>query len=358
MALDKKKVVVGISGGVDSTVAAILLKEQGFNVIGITIKMFEYAMVGRDYRETACCSINSINEGRVALEKMGIPTYVIDIKEIFKEKIMDYFVKEYLNGRTPNPCVMCNYYIKWAVLLKYADALNAFYVATGHYARIEHENERYFIKKGIDQKKDQSYMLWILTQEMLARTLFPLGNLKKEDVRRIAAERGLTRLATKPESYEICFVKEGDYRKFLESYAGIKPLNGIIVDKENNVLGTHKGYWNFTIGQRRGLGIPAHKPFYVIDIIPEENKVVVGEKHDLLKKRVIASNFNLQKYPQIGEPLNVTAKIRYLTEGIPGFAFIENGYLVFECEGMEGVTPGQSLVVYEDEDIVGGGIIL
>lgn len=358
MNINKKKVIVGISGGIDSTVSAILLKEQGYDVTGIILKMWEYSMIPGSKKETGCCSLNSIIEARIIASKFGIETYVVDIKELFEEKIIKYFIEDYLKGRTPNPCVLCNLYIKWGALIAYANKLGADYIATGHYARIGRCNGRYFIKKAIDCKKDQSYMLWPLSQEMLSRTIFPLGELTKDEVRKIAISYGLHGLAKKPESYEICFVPNGNYRDFLKARCDGLPSEGNIVNVNGEVVGKHNGYWNFTIGQRRGLGVSLGYPAYVLEIRPHKNEIVVGPKSYLRKKRIGASFYNLQKYEKIEKFINVEIKVRYLQEAVKGIAYKKNGTLYADSEeGIEGVALGQSLVIYEGEDLIAGGII-
>lgn len=358
-------VVVGMSGGVDSSVAAVLLKEQGYDVIGITMKTWDYQISGGNtHKETGCCSLDSINDARSIAIKHGFPHYIIDFREDFGDEVIHNFVDEYMAGRTPNPCVLCNTKVKWNSMLKKALNLGADFIATGHYAKIRYENERqrWILSKGKDQNKDQTYVLWGISQAALSKTLLPLSDLTKPEVRQLATEFGL-KTANKPESYEICFIPDNDYNRFLKDYVpgltdSIK--GGKVMTKEGDVLGEHDGYPFYTIGQRRGLNVAVGKPIYVTDIKPKENIVVVGDEHDLLTTRVIASQFNLIAYSEIPEAgLKTTAKIRYKDKADPATIKQINDHsveIIFE-QPKRAITPGQSVVFYEGDDLVGGAII-
>ncbi|MFM7710971.1 MAG: tRNA 2-thiouridine(34) synthase MnmA, partial [Ferruginibacter sp.] len=283
----KGKVLVAMSGGIDSTVAALMLHEQGFDVIGITMKTWDYATsVGvQQKKETGCCNLDSFNDARQAAVDHGFPHFILDIREEFGDFVIDNFVEEYLAGRTPNPCVMCNTHIKWRALLKRANALDCAHIATGHYAQIhQHPNGRYFIRKGLDETKDQSYVLWGLQQDLLSRTLLPLGGFRKTEIRRMAETYGYPELAKKNESYEICFVPDNDYRGFLKrNVEGLEARvdGGHFVNQQGQILGTHKGYPFYTVGQRKGLEIALGTPTYVTAIDPDNNTVVLGSEDDL-----------------------------------------------------------------------------
>ena len=291
------KVLVAMSGGIDSTVAALMLNDAGYEVIGITMKTWDYAGSGGGKKETGCCNIDSFNDARLAAVQHGFPHYILDIREEFGNFVIDNFVDEYIAGRTPNPCVMCNTHIKWRALLKRADALGCDFIATGHYANI-HQNEqnnRYYLSKGVDHTKDQSYVLWGLQQDLLSRTLLPLANYQKTAIRQMAHDYGYPELAKKSESYEICFVPDNDYRGFLkrrnpgleEAVAG-----GNFTDKSGKILGKHKGYPFYTIGQRKGLDITFGKPVYVTDILPDTNTVVLGDEADLDRPAMVVGKLN------------------------------------------------------------------
>ena len=294
----KKTVVIGMSGGVDSSVAAALLVEQGYNVIGITIKTYNYEDVGgTESGDKSCCSLDGINDARAIAMQLGFPHYVLDFSEVFGKEIIDNFVDEYLHGRTPNPCVICNRKIKWEELIRKGTQLGADYVAMGHYARLRTENNRYIISRGKDTRKDQSYMLWNVTQESLSKTLFPLADFTKEEVRELGRKYNL-RTAAKGESYEICFITDNNYERFLKHK--VQNLekdvdNGNIV-LENKVIGQHRGFPFYTVGQRKGLGVAHPEPLYVTQINYKENTITVGYENDLLATELTASKLNLIKY--------------------------------------------------------------
>ena len=351
-----------MSGGIDSTVTALMLHDQGYEVVGITMKTWDYATSGGSKKETGCCNIDSFNDARMAAVEHGFPHYILDIREEFGDFVIDNFVEEYMAGRTPNPCVMCNTHIKWRALLKRANALDCDYIATGHYANIhQHENGRYYLSKGLDELKDQSYVLWGLQQDLLSRTILPLGNYRKPAIRQLANEYGYPELAKKSESYEICFVPDNDYRGFLKRRVNDLETNvngGDFIDQSGKVLGKHKGYPFYTIGQRKGLDITFGKPVYVTDIRPESNTVVLGEEVDLNKAEMIVGKLNWMKYDAISDGMEAVTKIRYKDKGTLSNLYNHpNGVRVQFYEDAKGIAPGQSAVFYEGEDVIGGGII-
>ncbi len=357
----KGRVLVAMSGGIDSSVASILLHEQGYEVIGITMKTWDYAGVGGNKKETGCCSLDSINDARSIAVRYGFPHYILDIRQEFGNYVIDNFVDEYLAGRTPNPCVMCNTHIKWEALLKRADMLGCDLIATGHYAKVREENGRYVISKGLDANKDQSYVLWGVTQECLSRTIFPIGGFEKSAIRQMAHDMGLHELANKSESYEICFIPDNDYRSFLKNRVkGLeeKLTGGNFIDAEGTVLGTHKGYPFYTIGQRKGLEIAVGEPMYVTEIVPQTNTVVLGSIENLQKQEMWVRNINLVKYASLDNSMDAVTKIRYKDIGTLS-TLTQDGdrmHIVFHHK-VKGVAPGQSAVFYEGDDVIGGGFI-
>ncbi len=358
----KGKVLVAMSGGIDSTVAALMLNDQGYEVIGITMKTWDYAASGGGKKETGCCNVDSFNDARLAAVQHGFPHYILDIRDEFGDFVIDNFVDEYLAGRTPNPCVMCNTHIKWRALLKRADALGCDFIATGHYGNIhQHSNGRFYISKGLDDTKDQSYVLWGLQQDLLSRTLLPLGNFRKTEIRQMALDYGYPELAKKSESYEICFVPDNDYRGFLKRRVnGLeeKVEGGYFVDKSGKILGQHRGYPFYTIGQRKGLDIALGKPVYVTQILPETNTVVLGDETDLNSNTMTVGKLNWLKYDGITDGMEAITKIRYKDKGTFSNLYNHaNGIEVKFYEDAKGIAPGQSAVFYEGNDVIGGGII-
>lgn len=357
------RVLVAMSGGVDSSVAAYLLKEEGYTVIGAHMKLWDYVEVGADiYKDGRCCTIDSITDCRFVCDAIGAPFYVLNLSAEFRESVIENFVSEYRSGRTPNPCVKCNSEIKWEAFLRKADELGCEFIATGHYAFIEKgDTGCYRIRKGVDQTRDQSYVLWGLSQEALKRTLMPLGGLLKSQVREIAAQRGL-RTATKPESREICFVADNDYRRFLseyEAHRGRQFQPGEIVHENGMVLGRHDGTAFYTIGQRKGLGLTSPRPLYVQKIEPITNRVVVGEGDALYSSELVAEQVNWSGQSQTSVPFEADVKIRYLhqparAQVIPLTA--QSAKIIF-VEKQRAITPGQSVVFYDNDIVLGGGLI-
>ncbi len=359
----KGKVLVAMSGGIDSTVAAMMLHEQGYEVVGITMKTWDYNTAPTNSKkETGCCNLDSFNDARQAAVDHGFPHYILDIRNEFGDAVIENFVEEYLAGRTPNPCVMCNTHIKWNALLKRADALDCEFIATGHYVKVrQHTNDRFVVSKAVDSNKDQSYVLWGLGQECLSRSIFPLGNYTKPEIRQMAHDMGYPELAKKNESYEICFVPDNNYRNFLKHRVPDleqKVEGGLFVDKSGKILGKHRGYPFYTIGQRKGLDIALGKPAFVLDINPETNTVILGDEVDLEKNTVQVGKLNMIKYDTLPQGIEATTKIRYKDEGALSILKQNNNLVdVSFYSNVKGIAPGQSAVFYENDDVIGGGII-
>ncbi len=356
----KKRVVIGMSGGVDSSVAAYLLKQQGYDVIGVTMQIWQNMDEEVFEREGGCCSLSAVEDARRVCDKLDIPFYVMNFKQVFEKLVIDYFVDEYLQGRTPNPCIACNKYIKFDALLERSLSLEAQYVATGHYARIMYDEgfKRYIIKKSATPEKDQTYVLYNLTQEQLSHILMPLGDYNKGQVREIAKGLDL-RTANKAESQEICFVEDNNYGRFINERRGdaIKP--GLFVDSKGNRLGTHKGIAHYTVGQRKGLGIALGKPMYVVEILPEKNLVVLGDETEVFSRELIASKMNFIAFEKLEGPIEVKAKIRYSAKEAKATVVPiadDKVKVVFE-EPQRAITPGQAVVFYQEDVLVGGGTI-
>lgn len=359
----KGRVLVAMSGGIDSSVAAVMLHEQGYEVVGMTMKTWDYASSGGSKKETGCCSLDSINDARNVAVQLGFPHFIIDIRNEFGDHVIDDFVGEYLAGRTPNPCVLCNTHIKWDALLRRADQLGCEFIATGHYAQVREENGRYVITKGLDEGKDQSYALWGVSQESLARTIFPLGKLRKAEIRQMAADRGFMELVNKSESYEICFIPDNDYRGFLKRRVeGLEErvAGGKFVLTDGTVLGTHEGYPFYTIGQRKGLGIQLGYPAYVVEIRPDTNEVVLGNYDELARSATVVGRLNMGKHASLEGRGLVPAfvKVRYNHSGAHAFLEEKDGKMyVYFPEPVHAIAPGQAAVFYDGQDVLGGGWI-
>ncbi len=385
----KKKVVVGMSGGVDSSVAAYLLKNKGYEVIGVTMLTWqkgnaspENMMSGysgkqsrqqemesvqpgkqseQQEEESACGSLAAVEDARRVAKCLNIPYYVLDFRKEFKCNVMDYFVEEYLNGRTPNPCVVCNRCIKWEALLKRGMELGADYIATGHYARMDKlPNGRYAVRNSVTATKDQTYALYNLTQDQLARTLMPIGEYTKEEIRKIALDAGLP-VAHKADSQDVCFIPDNDYAAFIASAAGEKvPGPGNFVNAEGKILGSHKGIIHYTIGQRRGLELPMGERVFVTEIRPEANEVVVGKNEDIFTTTVVCDRVNYMAMADLAQPRRALAKIRYNHKG--EYCMLEelpDGKVLCTFEQpVRAATPGQAVVFYDGEYVLGGGTIL
>lgn len=355
-----KKVVVGMSGGVDSSVAAYLLQKQGYEVIGVTMQIWQEEACEVQEENGGCCGLSAAEDARRVSECLGIRHYVMNFRKEFQQNVIDYFVAEYLRGRTPNPCIACNRYVKWESLLKRSMEIGADYIATGHYARIERlANGRYAIRRSVTAAKDQTYALYSLTQEQLAHTLMPVGEYEKDEIRRLAGELGLP-VAHKPDSQEICFVPDHDYAAFIDREAGGRVEPGNFVDAQGRVLGPHKGITHYTVGQRKGLGLAMGRPVFVTEIRPETGEVVIGENEDIFRKRLLADHITFMSVPEIRGKMRARAKIRYNHSGAEcvlcrvGQDLIE---VIFDSP-QRAITPGQAVVFYDGDYVLGGGTIV
>lgn len=370
--MSAKKVIVGMSGGVDSSVAAALLLEKGYEVIGVTMHVWDGDLqILANEREDNCCSLSAVEDARKVADKLNIRHYVMNFKDIFKKKVIDYFVDDYLKGRTPNPCIACNKYVKFGALLDKAFSMDVDYVATGHYARVLYDNisDRFLLKKAITEEKDQSYALYNLTQEKLSKVIFPLGEYTKDDVRALARKYNLP-VASKPDSQEICFIQDNNYSRFIndqinQEYKNLDKLKnngtkpGYFVDTKGNKLGEHSGIIHYTVGQRKGLGITFGKPMYVVKVDSENNQVVLGGHDEVFSMELIATDVNYILVDNLLEPMKVESKIRYSAKESSSTLYpLESGKVkvVFD-EPQRAITPGQSVVFYKNEVVVGGGII-
>jgi tRNA-specific 2-thiouridylase len=358
--MEKKTVVVGMSGGVDSSVAAYLLLEKGYNVIGVTMQIWQDEQPETIEEEGGCCGLSAVDDARRVANALNIKYYVMNFKQEFNENVIDYFVNEYLQGRTPNPCIACNRYVKWESLLKRSLDIGADYIATGHYARIiQLENGRYAIKKSATDKKDQTYALYNLTQEQLKKTLMPVGEYTKDEIRQMAEKINL-RIANKPDSQEICFVPDDNYGKFIEDYTGKTIETGNFVDTKGNILGKHKGIMYYTIGQRKGLGLSLGKPAFVVEIRPETKEVVIGDNEEVFGRVVRANRLNFMAIEGIEGTMAFEGKIRYNHKQAKCMVkMIDEDTLVCEFdEPQRAITKGQALVLYDGDVVVGGGTII
>lgn len=360
-----KRVLLGLSGGIDSTVSAMLLQEQGYEVIGVTFRTYGSST------DKGCGSMVAVEEAKQNAARLGIEHHVADFRDVFQRCVIRNFIDEYMSGRTPNPCVLCNSHIKWGEMIRLADELHCDYVATGHYAQLKERNGHLYLANAVDTHKDQTYFLWMLTEENLKRTIFPLGGLTKDEVRAMARTKGYESLAQKSESQEICFVTDGDYRSFLQTNVPDyqeRVLPGQYVDANGKVLGQHQGFANYTIGQRKGLGIALGHPAYVTHIDAQNNRVTLGTNDDLWTNSLQASHMRVRDLKWVRMHPNVRARVRYRSQPVEALLDCEMvckendhtnrvGRLTFKTP-VWGVTPGQSVVLYQDGLVIGGGIIL
>ncbi len=352
-----KKVMVAMSGGVDSSVTAALLKEEGYDVVGVTIKLWP-AYIDAVEDTGGCCSLAAVEDARRVAQILDIPFYVLNMQKEFQKTVIDKFSQEYMLGRTPNPCIECNRSIKFGRLLEKAAQLGMDYVATGHYARIVQEGGVFHLLRGRDRDKDQSYALYSLSHGMLARILFPLGGFRKEEIRALAGQHQLP-IANKPDSQEICFIPDNNYKEFLTTYAGASNTPGNIIDTQGRVLGTHTGIFNYTIGQRKGLGLASGQPLYVVDINPQTNTVTVGGNKDVYSREFTVSDFTWIGGAPPASQFSAAVAIRYNAPAQPANVLVESpGVLVRFTEPQRAITPGQSAVIYSGDEVLGGGIIL
>lgn len=352
-----KRALIAMSGGVDSSLAALLMKEKGYECIGCTMKLYENEDAGIEKTKT-CCSLDDVEDARNVACLLDMPFYVFNFTERFRAQVIDRFVQSYEEGRTPNPCIDCNRYMKFDKLYERAKLMGCEYIVTGHYARIEKEDGKFILKKALDETKDQTYVLYTLTQDQLAHTMFPLGDLTKRTVRNIAEKNGFIN-ANKPDSQDICFVPDGDYASVIEKYTGRICMPGNFVDTEGNIMGRHKGIIHYTLGQRKGLGIAAGKPVYVCEIRPQTREVVLGNPEDLMSRDVYVSDFNWISGNAPGGRIRCTAKVRYRQSEQPAVLSVEGDivHIVFD-QPQRAITPGQAAVVYDGDVVLGGGTII
>ena len=350
--MENKRVLLGMSGGVDSSVSAILLKEEGYEVVGVTLELYA----------GSCCNINTNLDAKNVCKALDIEHVTYDLKDEFKCRVINNFIDEYANQRTPNPCIECNKYMKFGYMYDKAKQLDCEYIATGHYAKTEYSEkyERYVLKKANNIKKDQSYVLYNIPKELLSKVVFPLGKFEsKNQVREIARKEEL-KTANKPDSEDICFITDGNYKRFLEENSNLKPIPGNIVDKDGNILGKHTGLYNYTIGQRKGLGISNKVPLFVIGFNKQRNEVLVGEEKDIYQKEMYVNNINLLLFDELPEELEVNVKTRYSSKEEKAIIkIVDNDLIKVEFENpVARITPGQSAVFYIDDIVVGGGKIV
>jgi len=359
--MSKKKVMIGMSGGVDSSVAAALLLEQGYEVVGVTLKLWSEKIDEMERPSGGCCSLDDINDARMVANKLGIPHYVMNFKDEFRKDVVDYFVEEYQHGRTPNPCIACNRYIKFEGLMDKAIAMGFDYVATGHYAKIIKNplTDRFELHRGLSFKKDQSYVLYNFTQEQLSHMLMPLSDLTKDQTREIAEKYEFS-VAKKPDSMEICFVPDQDYAAFIERYTGKKSVPGNFIDSQGKIMGVHKGIRHYTIGQRKGLGIAFGIPMFVTKIDVENNTVTLALEKEIFQTELTAGDLNFIEISQLTEPIQIEAKVRYSAIPAPATLIPQTGNTVkvVFAQPQRAITPGQAVVFYNGESVVGGGTIL
>ncbi|HEY5584898.1 MAG TPA: tRNA 2-thiouridine(34) synthase MnmA [Ruminiclostridium sp.] len=358
--MSSKKVMLGMSGGVDSSVAAALLLQQGYEVIGVTLQIWQDMDEEMKKSEGSCCSLSAVDDARRVANKLGIPYYVLNFKDIFNKTVIEYFKEEYFKGRTPNPCIACNRHVKWQAMLDKAVPMGIDYIATGHYAKVMYDaaTSRHILKKSVTDKKDQTYALYNLTQEQLSRTLMPVGDYPKDQIRQMAKDLGLS-VASKPDSQEICFIHDNDYGKFLSENCDKKIVPGKFIDTNGNVLGEHKGIVHYTVGQRKGLGNTFGKPMFVVKLDATNNRVVLGDDHEVFSDSLTASDLNFISIEKPIDGMRVNAKIRYSAKESPATISVldDNKIKVVFDVPQRAITPGQSVVFYAGEVVVGGGTI-